>query len=268
LICVVLLVGSVVFFRVDTVVVEGNVRYTAEEIVAASGVRQGDNLFWLNKNRIAPDILGALPYVGRVTITRKLPSTLRIAVQESTAVAVVQSGDEWWLIDSACKLLERGDQSLAAGRAEVLTLTLLVPAVGTTMAVREEDRDNLERLSALLEALNEYDVADRVTDFIDLTSENEIRFGFGENLTVILPRNANFSTKIHALCRALETLSESQGELEGTLELTFGDSEAHLLPDRWMPDTAVSETPADEEEETDAAELPPEETASGEIGDM
>ena len=57
LLCVVavivaLTVGATVFFRVETVTVTGNQRYTEEEIVAASGIQLGDNLYSLNKVRI------------------------------------------------------------------------------------------------------------------------------------------------------------------------------------------------------------------------
>ena len=41
--------GATVFFRVERVVVEGNQRYTQEEIIAAAGIQEGDNLYALNK---------------------------------------------------------------------------------------------------------------------------------------------------------------------------------------------------------------------------
>ena len=49
---VALTVGATVFFRVESVVISGNQRYTQEEILAASGIEMGDNLYGLNKVRI------------------------------------------------------------------------------------------------------------------------------------------------------------------------------------------------------------------------
>ncbi|MCC8122525.1 MAG: FtsQ-type POTRA domain-containing protein [Oscillospiraceae bacterium] len=263
LICVVLLIGSFVFFRVDTVQVEGNERYAAEEIIAASGVEQGDNLFGLNKLQIERDISAKLPYVGAVSVTRRLPATLRITIQESTAVAVVQSGEEWWLINSSCKLLERGDATLAEGRAQVYTLELLAPSVGTKMVVVEEQRSKYTQMAALLLALNEQGIATQVTDFIDVTADNEIRFGYRGELTVVVPMNADFDVKVLELCHTVESLEEQNIDLTGTLELTYGDGKAHLLPTRWLPDTGAADAPQ-EEEEVPASEAPATETEPAE----
>ena len=41
------------FFKVDKVEVSGNIRYDAGEIIAASGVEQGDNLILLNRYGIS-----------------------------------------------------------------------------------------------------------------------------------------------------------------------------------------------------------------------
>ena len=49
-------VGVTVFFRVEAVEVTGNARYSKEEIVAASGIELGDNLYSLNKVRIDRNI--------------------------------------------------------------------------------------------------------------------------------------------------------------------------------------------------------------------
>lgn len=62
--------GATVFFRVETVEVTGNQRYTQEEIIAASGIQMGDNLYALNKVSIDRKIRTRLPYVGELSINR------------------------------------------------------------------------------------------------------------------------------------------------------------------------------------------------------
>ena len=148
-----LLVGCVVFFRVNTVVVSGNSRYAEAEVIQSSGVEQGDNLFALNKYQISRQIYTQLPYVDEVSIHRKLPDTLLIQVTESYPVAALCAGGEYWLLDARCKLLERGDASLAQGKAEVLGLTPLAPAVGTPLAVDQSQQDKLASLKSLLSAI-------------------------------------------------------------------------------------------------------------------
>ena len=82
--------GATVFFQVETIAVVGNSRYTAQEVIDASGVQIGDNLFQMNKNQISQQILQRLPYVGEVSPQRGLPSTLTIQVTEISAAAQVE----------------------------------------------------------------------------------------------------------------------------------------------------------------------------------
>ena len=58
---VALTAGATVFFRVEHIIVDGNARYTQEEVVAASGIQLGDNLYGLNKLKIDSGIRAALP---------------------------------------------------------------------------------------------------------------------------------------------------------------------------------------------------------------
>lgn len=81
--------GATVFFQMEQVEVTGNCRYTPQEIERVSGLSQGDNLFRINKYEIKEEILRALPYVEDVVITRRLPSTIQISVQEWDAVALI-----------------------------------------------------------------------------------------------------------------------------------------------------------------------------------
>lgn len=90
-VAVALTMGATVFFQVETVAVTGNSRYSQEEIIKATGIQTGDNLFRMNKFQIAHQVLQDLPYVEEVTIRRSLPSTIVITVKEWDAVARVEA---------------------------------------------------------------------------------------------------------------------------------------------------------------------------------
>ena len=94
LLCILLIAGAVVaaltvFFKVQSITVSGNARYTSEEIIAASGIEIEDNLFLLNKYSAAQAIFEKLPYVEELTIIRHLPSTIAIEIREWDAVASI-----------------------------------------------------------------------------------------------------------------------------------------------------------------------------------
>lgn len=108
--------GVAIFFKVNTVEVQGNSIYSAEEILSASGIQKGDNLFTLNKEAAAGSIKAGLPYVETVSVIRFLPDRVVIEVRESEAAfAVETSVNTTWLINSVGKALEQiSDSSLSA----------------------------------------------------------------------------------------------------------------------------------------------------------
>ena len=100
--------GVAIFFKVNTVEVQGNAIYSAEEIRSASGIQNGDNLFTLNKEAAAGSIKASLPYVETVSIIRFLPDKIVIEVKESDATfAVTTDTNTTWLINSVGKALEQ-----------------------------------------------------------------------------------------------------------------------------------------------------------------
>ena len=100
--------GVAIFFKVNTVEVQGNTIYSAEEIRSASGIQKGDNLFTLNKEADAGSIKASLPYVETVSIIRFLPDKIVIEVKESDATfAVTTDTNTTWLINSVGKALEQ-----------------------------------------------------------------------------------------------------------------------------------------------------------------
>lgn len=74
-----------------TLEVTGNARCPRDEVLAAAGLARGSNV-------LAVDLEGAarrverLPWVARATVTRQLPDTLRVAIEERTPAALVAAG--------------------------------------------------------------------------------------------------------------------------------------------------------------------------------
>ena len=95
-----------VFFNISSIEVDGSSRYSDSEIIAASGVNNGDNLFLTKKDKAADRISQALPYTGNITIRKSLPGTLKITVEDSKIEAAVVSGGRFYLINSDLKVLD------------------------------------------------------------------------------------------------------------------------------------------------------------------
>ena len=89
LICGAITTALIIFFKVQTVTIQGNERYTEEEILEVSGIETGENMFLLNKFAIRDRISEELPYIQSVRFWRNLPDTIVIEVNECEPVAAV-----------------------------------------------------------------------------------------------------------------------------------------------------------------------------------
>lgn len=94
-----------VFFNAETILVEGNNRYTAEEILEVGGLEIGQNLFRLDKFKVI-DRMEGLPYVKTVEIDRKLPNTLSVKVIENQPVVWLETDTGAALLNEEYRVLE------------------------------------------------------------------------------------------------------------------------------------------------------------------
>ena len=163
------------FFRIDMIVVEGNERYTEEQIIEAAGVQKEQNLVLLNKYKVKQSIFDTLPYVETVVINRKYPDALILTVTECTASAALTGENDTWLMSDEGKILERAAQ-IPEGCARVTGCTLVEPAVGAMAAFADEDSYKFERLLTLLRAAEE-------TGCIVTAENHQVGCGLGSAIT-------------------------------------------------------------------------------------
>lgn len=178
-------VACAVFFRVGDITVQGNSRYTAQEIIGVSGIENGDNLFFqLRPSAISTELRRRLPYIQDVTVRRVPPDGVIITVTEGKAVAAVAQEGQWWLLGQDCKLLER--TRATGGLPVVVGVDPLVPAEGTYLAAGEDQRSRVEWLRELLSALGENGLLDKLGG-VDLTEDYRITFVYDSRFTVHIP---------------------------------------------------------------------------------
>ena len=223
LICGCLVAAITLFFRVDTVVITGEKRYTEAEIRQASGVEDGDNLFLLNKYQVIRNIAEALPYIEieNTHIQRKLPDTLLIQVREcGDPLAWTQDGTVW-LISPAGKIVEQTDT--AAGYPTVDGCELLSPSVGTQIAVDTAYETRRESLLELLAVLDETGDLAKV-DAIHLGEASYISMDYMDRFTVKMPYQADFSYKLRVLELAINS-DKIQDNMTGTFDMRQEDGQ-------------------------------------------
>ncbi len=227
-ICGVIVVALTLFFRVDLIVVTGSEQYTEEEIQAATGVEQGDNLFLLNKNEVNQSIRTQLPYIETLRINRKLPDTLVVEVVKECRLplAVVQEGSAW-LVSSSGKVVAQAEAAAAAEYGQIQGCTLLAPSVGMPIALATEYASQQQSLLELLDALEQAELLDQV-ERIGLEDLSMLTMEYAGRFTVELPYGADYPRKLRALKAVVDSLETNQ---TGTIQLTWDNGEIHFIED-------------------------------------
>lgn len=224
-ICGAIAAALAMFFKVDRVEVSGNSRYSEEEIVAASGVTIGENLFFLNKYEAAARITQRLPYAESAQISRRLPSTLCIRVNECERALAVQQEDSLWLICYNGKVADTVPANDKGSYVLLTGITLQDPAVGQIMTVPPEQQSKCDTLLALLQKLHEKDMlAD--TQELHFEEDTQITLRYLDRFDVQMRWTADFDYKLEYLKAVVERLEDNE---KGIIDLTQ-EGKASFIP--------------------------------------
>lgn len=220
-------VAITLFFKVNSIHVSGNQRYTPQQVQDATEIQIGDNLYLLDKNEVAEKIIKALPYVEKIRINRKLPDMLVVEVQEcGEPLAVVQDGFAW-LISPKGKIVEQAKEAAAENYPALSGCELLAPSVGTQMAIASEYAAKQESMLALLTALEDAEM-EKELDGIRLDDVEIIRMDYAGRFTVEMPYGADYVYKLRFLREAING-GKIQDNMTGTFNMTRDDGRVHFI---------------------------------------
>ena len=245
-----LTLGMSIFFKVKTVAVAGNEKYTPWDIREASGIQEGENLLALNEAMVAGKIKARLPYVNTVRLGIKLPDTVNIEITEWDVVYAIQASDSsWWLMTSNGRIVENTTNVQADGYTKVLGVQIQVPQVGqqaaayqpepevqeTTESEYTEETDPTEVtappvLPVTVFASEQLDMAITIlyhlennsvlggVDSVDVTDIYDLRMSYEDRYEVILGDSSQLEKKIRSMKSAVDQLTAYQ---RGELDVSF-----------------------------------------------
>lgn len=224
---VVIVVALTLFFKVDRLIVKGNSRYSAEEIIAASGVEQGDNLILLDKYQIARELYTRLPYITDVRVNRVLPDGLRLEVTETTAVLAVEGNGAWWLVSAGGKIVEATDAPGAQGYLVFAGAMARDAAVCENLMLAEDSPLSAARLQELIDLLNDHGMLERVGQ-IDVSDPDKLVISYDARFDVEIGYDADFAFKLDCLKAVVDELEPNE---TGIIRMTMEDeNEVRFIP--------------------------------------
>lgn len=233
-----------VFFHITGFEVKGNSRYTAQEVIEASGIAQGENLFLCNTQQASAQIMEKLPYVEAVSIERRLPDKLTITVQEAQLKLAVQQGNSYLILTGSGKVLEVGATELPEGATLLKGLKVKSATPGqqasfppeTTATQPSAETGEEEETQAatqpqepvqsvgktvldhLLQAAQQVGLSG-ITQ-IDLTDLEDIRLTYQGRIELLLGEDDQLEQKLSLGMQVIAQEEENNPDQRGSLNLT------------------------------------------------
>ena len=217
-VCLLLLLFTIIRFAfvVKTIEIEGDARYSFEEILSACGFDYGDNMITISQSGVEKKLKAEFPYIKSVTITKEFPSKLVLHITEESNVFAYESQGEFFLFNHEMKLMDRFDtyEALVVNKKAIIVKmpepkSYIVPQY---IQMREDDTYVLQIICALSESrINQY-----VNEF-DMTDPFVLRMNCGKNIQVELGDLTNLEGKFSALYRLI---GENGSKMSGNVDLS------------------------------------------------
>ncbi len=230
-----LLFGISIFFKVGDVQVSGTQKYDAWTVRQASGIRDGENLLTLDKNRVSSSILDKLPYVSEVQVGIRLPETVVIQVTEMNVTYPIQdTAENWWLLSSEGRIIDTCPAADAEEKTKILGVKLDSPTVGSEAKAYEEpavpeetgaasapvtvyNQERLDTALTVIAALENQGFVGAM-DSIDVSKLSEMVLWHDGRFQILLGDAADLSKKLNALSQTLEQMEKYN---TGILDIRF-----------------------------------------------
>lgn len=155
-----LLISRTPLFGISEIIVRDNIMFTDEEIIAASGMSPGDNIFRMSKRKIRKTVMQNNPYMVDVKVDRKLPDVLVMTVVENDPVLALPCGEEFLILDKDGLAVEMRDSQLTA----TLLTGMEVKSYSVGTAPDVSDKQSLKLILRMVNDVNEAGVFFRQVD--------------------------------------------------------------------------------------------------------
>ncbi|MBQ1371584.1 MAG: FtsQ-type POTRA domain-containing protein, partial [Oscillospiraceae bacterium] len=184
--------------------------YSAEEIIAASGIQIDDNLLSLSKASVASHIHAALPYVNQIQIKKELPGTIVITVSEFDITYGIQDEQEgWWLMSREGRILEPATEESLRDHLLITGMLINVPKVGDWFKPSAAQGADMSEISAKQKAVLAIIPALEETPFfkeierVDVSTSYNVSLWYGTRYEIRLGTVENLSYKLRFLAATL-----------------------------------------------------------------
>lgn len=195
-------------FGVSSIMVEGNKILSDEAVIKASGIVEGDNLFFADTDKSEKKI-NALGYVKKVKIKRKFLTRIVIEVTENTEAAYMTFSGNYVGISVDGKILSITKTGKLKPKKAVITGCALKSAKKGEI-IEAKKPGYTEEIKFILKTLDENSLISSVKG-IDVTKLNKISFTLTSDTKIIIGESEQLDYKLKCLVDVMDELGEVRG---------------------------------------------------------
>lgn len=213
---ILLFIGMVTFamvspiFNIEKITVVGNSKLTENEVVSLSKITIGENLFRVGKLKTINNIKENA-YVESVTISKKIPNSIEITIEERTPTFMLEYGNAYIYINNQGYMLETTNEKLELP----IILGYSTPQENLTPGNRlqEEDLVKLGTVIKIMNAAKNNEISDKITTINISNEENYTIYMESEKKTAYLGDCSNLETRMLYVAGIMNSEKDIEGEI-------------------------------------------------------
>lgn len=210
---VIVILSLTVLFKVDTVKISGNKKYTTKQITAVLPIQKDDNLFLIKKDSAKEKLCTNLPYVYDVEISRKIPSTVNVKIIEPSKIYYVKNNDNsYTYIDRNFKVLESGSKTKPNG-VLIKKLALNDQVAGQKAGV--SNKDTLKDIMNMMDIIADLKIKKITAIYSENVNSNFLVYD--NRITIKIGDTKDIEDKLYSALTAIDKLESTNPGAEGTL---------------------------------------------------
>lgn len=197
-------------FNIKTIEVIGNQKISSDKIISLSSLELYTNIFNFNKNEIKEKIKENA-YIEKVEVSRKIPNTVEIKVEERIPRYMLQFADSYVYINNQGYMLEISNEKENIPILIGFTTDLSNIKAGNRINI--QDLKKMDMVIKIFEAARSNELGNFVTK-IDISNEKNYTIILeNEGKKVYLGDCSDLNTRILYLKSILEASSGKRGEI-------------------------------------------------------
>ncbi len=202
-----------VLFKIETITVSGDTRYTAEQIIENSDVKIGDNLWRTTSQNVTEKLSEALPYVANAKIVRKIPSEVEIVITETLPAYSISKGKKYILINEKDKVLEE-NAAKKGDTVQIIGIEILNTKAGTTLTVKSP-----ESYDAAKEIINSASSNELKLTQVDVSDTNLLTAVYGGQIRLEFGSRSDMMSKLKMAKEIISKLESENNKQQGVINL-------------------------------------------------